>query len=133
MGSAWGCCWPSRCCCNLRDASEGLQDDPIAQGLGWVPVVSSNLDAIEGITSASIDVVGATIELRSEVESLNLMNPNRIDLAELEQLSLPLQRQIESLSTLAAAAADSLSGALAPVVYDGVEDTATTAPLSKMA
>jgi len=95
--------------------------------------VSSNLDAIEGITSASIDVVGATIELRSEVESLNLMNPNRIDLAELEQLSLPLQRQIESLSTLAAAAADSLSGALAPVVYDGVEDTATTAPLSKMA
>lgn len=111
---------------HLRAAAEGL-DDPVAQALGWVPVVSSNLDAIDGITGASIDAVGAAIELRGEVESLDLIESGRVDPAEFEQLTPLLERQIESLSTLATVATGSLSGALAPVVYDGVEETAATA------
>ena len=104
---------------HLRDALDDLRSPP-SRLLGLVPGASANLDALETIAQASLEVLEPAIELEAQLEELDLVNDGEIQLQSLERLKPTLDRQVTALQSLATGSEDSLNGWLVPPLYEEV-------------
>jgi hypothetical protein len=102
-------------------------DGPLARAVGLIPVVSTNLGAVEDTTEATIGVTTAAIQLQERLEGLDLISDGGIDLDELDMLRPVLDAQAEAFADLASSSNGALNGLLLPPLYDELRDAGAMA------
>ena len=98
-----------------------------ARLIGWIPVVSANLDAIEAVSSKVPPVVERALRLRAAADALaqgGVLQGGRIDIAAVQDLQPAVSAEKEALTELRIALENNSGGALAPPVWDAVSDLA---------
>ena len=108
----------------LRRARSRLDSIP-GKVLGVLPVVGSNLNAVDALAEALDPVLETGLELKEAVDELaedELVSNGKIRLREVKSLEGPLGREVEALRTLEAAVDEHMSGSLLPPVWDALSD-----------
>ena len=108
---------------HLESAAADL-DGWIAEGLGLLPVVGTNLHAVEEVTDNALPVLDSAIGLQDAVDSLDeegLVEEGRVQIEEIEALSEPLATEVQNLDRFAQALDEARSGVLAPPLWDAIE------------
>lgn len=96
-----------------------------ARLIGWVPVVSSNLDAMETVSGRVPPVIRRALDLRASAEELadsGVLRGGRVDLDVITEIRPSLAASSEALSDLRAELEENRGGGLAPPVWKAVDD-----------
>lgn len=96
-----------------------------ARLIGWVPVVSSNLDAMETVSGRVPPVIRRALDLRASAEELadsGVLRGGRVDLDVITDIRPSLAASSEALSDLRAELEENRGGGLAPPVWKAVDD-----------
>ncbi|MDQ4096070.1 MAG: DUF4012 domain-containing protein [Actinomycetota bacterium] len=110
----------------LNDVNERVTGVP-ASLIGWIPIVSANLDALDAVSGSVPPVVDRALELRDAADELarqGLLRDGRVDLAAIEELRPAVQAEAEALRDLEEALEANKNGKLAPPIWTAVDDLA---------
>jgi hypothetical protein len=96
-----------------------------ARLIGWVPVVSANLDAMEAVSGRVPPVIRRALDLRASAEELadsGVLRGGRVDLDVITKIRPSLAASSEALSDLRVELEENRGGGLAPPVWTAVDD-----------
>jgi hypothetical protein len=96
--------------------------------LGVIPILSSNLEAVEGVSESLLPALDTGLELRRKAERLEdegLVDDGRIDVDGLASLRGPLAKEVAALKTLEEKVTEGRSGLNAPAVWDALTTLST--------
>jgi Protein of unknown function (DUF4012) len=91
--------------------------------VGLLPVLSSNLDAVEDVADSLVPVLASGLDLRAAAEDLEdggVLENGRIQIDAIEALKEPLEHEIAALEELETAAQEGRSGWNLPNVWDSL-------------
>ena len=106
------------------EAARDRLDSLSGKVLRAVPLVGSNVRAVRSVTEALIPVVRTAAELARASKSIRkggFLEGGRVRVSALRDLAGPLADEVAALRGLETAATDSMSGALAPPLWDELE------------
>ncbi|HYU56511.1 MAG TPA: DUF4012 domain-containing protein [Actinomycetota bacterium] len=108
---------------HLRNARNRLHG-PAALLLRAVPVLGTNLRALDAAAAAAIPALDTALEVRGAVDRIQaegLVTGGTVNLGAIAGLRAPLGREVEALAGLESEAADRKSGWLLPPVWDALD------------
>ncbi|MDQ4142749.1 MAG: DUF4012 domain-containing protein [Actinomycetota bacterium] len=108
----------------LGDVHDRVTGVP-ARLIGWIPIVSANLDAIEVVSGKVPEVVERALALRRAADELaaqGVLERGRVDLSAVEGLTPEVAGERAALSELRSSLEETRGGALAPPVWTAVDD-----------
>ncbi|MGH2754209.1 MAG: DUF4012 domain-containing protein [Actinomycetota bacterium] len=108
---------------HLEAAASDL-DGFLVDALGLIPILGTNLDAVEDTTDKALPVVKSALDLQTAVDELDangFIEDGRIRVEALVGLDGLLTREVARLEELAEVLGPARSGALAPPLWDALE------------
>jgi Protein of unknown function (DUF4012) len=93
--------------------------------LGAVPVMGTNLDAIEGVSEAVLPAIDAGLELKTkadEIEDDGVLSEGRFQLESFAELEAPLAEQVDTLTALEEELEAQKSSSLWPSLWETFTD-----------
>ena len=110
---------------DLLDEVHGRVTSAPARLIGWVPIVSGNLDALETVSGRVPPVIERALDLRAAADELadgGVLRGGRVDVDAISEVRPPLAASADALTDLRASLEENRGGGLLPPVWTAVDD-----------